>query len=137
MFSFGHATSHFLFSGHQCWLIEYPLGSWNKTILVAGGSSVFRFANIAQPATECLASSEIYDISANTWSPGPALPAVRIFGKAITIRNRHLWVGGRSGSPTVTNLATVIEFSPISGWANSSMTLNASASMPVVIPYNL
>ena len=128
------------FSGHQCWLIEYPQDSENKTVLVAGGYHSYVIPPAIPKITDVFASTEMYAVSTDAWSDGPALPTVRAAGTAITIRNRHLWIGGRSKDQDLENataVPTVLEFSPVSGWSETIMTLRNASTSPVIIPYNL
>jgi len=93
----------------------------------------------SQPANQFYDSTEIYNPSSDTWTPGPTLPGLRTFGKAITVRNRYLWFGGKSGTPPTipSSVTNVVEFNPLSGWSTTTLTLKTVASIPVVIPYNL
>jgi predicted heme/steroid binding protein len=118
----------------MCWLVEYPVGSGNKTILVAGGLS--SFAPLSGPAYGAYNSTEVYNVDTNTWTKSLTLPTLRSEGTSLTIRNRYLWFGGRSGSTTVAGTNTVLEFNPVSGWMTSSMVLPSASSFPIVIPYN-
>ena len=56
--------------GHQCWLVEYPLGSGNKSIVVAGGSSVILFPTGSAPSTGVHKTTEIYNVANDAWHPG-------------------------------------------------------------------
>ena len=126
-----------LVTGHQCWLVESPIESGNKTILVAGGYSVCRFPISSSPAQEVYNSTEIYNFETKSWKPGPSLPAGRTDGKSLTVQNRYLWIGGQMGPGNLSATNSVLEFKPASGWSTTSLTLKAPASIPVVIPYNL
>ena len=107
---------------------------------MAGGYKAYGAPQSTPSKTDVFDSTEIYDISSDVWSAGPTLPAKRLAGTAITIRNRHLWIGGKSESTNPVNVVTVTnvwEYKPDSVWSITNMTLKATASIPVVIPYNL
>jgi hypothetical protein len=61
----------------------------------------------------------------------------RTGGMGLTVNNRHLWIAGRTGSITVSNANTILEFDPVQGWTTTNMTLKSASSFPVVLPYNL
>jgi len=147
-----------MFPAHQCWLVEYPLNSGNKMILVAGGLQIFQTAFIScsgafstsgvnsinilhthfsyksalfsyvlvkkktfvqKRARKMLMklTSEWYDFGKDSWSAGPDMPDFRSDGRALTIKNRHLWLGGRSGSSSdsVAGTASILEYDVLAG----------------------
>jgi hypothetical protein len=107
-------------------------------ILVSGGLQTFQ--SLATAGSGAFSSSEIYDFGKDSWSAGPDLPDFRSDGRAVTIRKRYLWLGGRSGasSSLVTKTGNVLEYdAAASQWGITTMVLASTASVPVVIPYNL
>jgi hypothetical protein len=74
------------FAGHKCWLVEYPLNSGNKTIMVAGGG--INFTTPSLTSHYGLDSTEFYDATSNLWKQGPSLPFKRLFGTSIALKNR-------------------------------------------------
>jgi hypothetical protein len=121
---------------HQCWLVEYPVGSGTRILLVAGGFNTFKSFSGA-PVPGGLASTETYDFAKDVWTKSGNLPTLRSDGRSLTIRNRHLWFGGRSGTVNVSATSEILEFSLQSGWVPLQMALVSTASVPIVIPYNL
>jgi hypothetical protein len=119
-------------------LVESPPNSGNKMILVAGGLRVYQVMTGA--ASGAYSTSEIYDFGMDSWSAGPDMNMFLCDGRAVTIRNRHFWIGGRVGATStfVGSTANILEYDVPSGkWITSTMVLLSQASGPVVIPYNL
>ena len=108
--------------------------------MVAGGYHSYIIPPAIPKITDVFATTEMYAVSTDSWSVGPAMPTVRAAGRAITIRNRHLWIGGRSKDQNLENataVTTVWEFNPVSGWSETIMTLRNVSTSAVIIPYNL
>jgi hypothetical protein len=117
-------------------LVESPAGSGTRILLVAGGLNTF-VPVVGSPAPGGLASTETYDFARDVWTKIGNLPTLRSDGRSLTIRNRHLWFGGRSGALNVAATSEILEFSLQSGWVPLQMILVSPATVPIVIPYNL
>jgi hypothetical protein len=92
---------------------------------------------VGSPAPGGLASTETYDFAKDVWTKIGNLPTLRSDGRSLTIRNRHLWFGSRSGALNVAATSEILEFSLQSGWVPLQMILVSPATVPIVIPYNL
>ncbi|HYF63231.1 MAG TPA: PKD domain-containing protein [Herpetosiphonaceae bacterium] len=79
--------------------------------------------------TAALATVEVYDPAANSWSNGPALPGPRRDIRAAVLNNKIYVPGGYTGSAT-SNLMYVFDNG---GWSQVNNTLPVAVNRPVVV----
>lgn len=90
---------------HSCIHHKSPSGA--DTVVAVGGIG---------HGTVRLASVEIYDVSSNTWSPGPDLPVATSHLALANVKGKIFAFGGRVGDPPVTSDLILVMREDLSGW---------------------
>ena len=111
---------------HDC--IHFKKTDGLEAVAVAGGITI---------AGCKLASVEIYDVAANTWSPGPDLPVPNSHLSLANVGGKVFALGGRVGDPAMTSDLIQVMRDDLSGWDNHEVKIpNGGFHNAAVAVYN-